>query len=779
MGIGGTIGGITLVVLASASGGGGGGSGTVTSVAVSSNDLDVAGSPVTTNGTIDLTLKNTTASAGSYTNANITIDAKGRILSAANGSGGAAAITIKNEGSVLTSAVNSIDFVGGAVSADAAGNNVTVRVSATGGSGTVTNVAVSGKNGIGVTGSPITSAGEVVLTLGNITPTSVNTGVVSATDIYANKVVVSALVANTGQFAGIVSAADLNVTNTIKASAANITGPASFGGMVSANAGLRATTVSASGVIGGSNLSGNNTGDQTITLTGDVSGSGTGSFAVQINPTGVSAGRYTNATIDVNAKGQIVSAANGAGGGTVTSAAVVASAGAGINVTGSPITTQGVIGLTLAPTAVSAGSYTATNLTVDSFGRITSASNGSSSGSSDYEVLWTDSINVNGDANSNYFTLIGITVFNDAIYNNGASGVGATLTAASNGAITDLWTTAALNDKVLINTNSNSYANGIYKITTIGTAGTPWVFTRDTSYDSAAELTAGKTFIVKDTTGLINQYPRFYLTATVTTVGSTGVIFAVIGNNQVNKLTIQDLVDTGLASFVTAPTNSDVSNNFYLRADNTWQPAGTIGGSTGSPDNRLLRADGTGGSTLQNTGITVDDSNNMSGVANVSAANVNVNNTLIVASAAIIKQPTPGNIVFTVQTSAAGANVVLDTIQDRVTTTNNTQTTLHTFALPASATTMIEATVVAIRTGGASGAAGDGAAYKLYGAFKNVASSAAVIGTISQAFVAESQAGWDATMDANTTNARVRVTGATNNNITWQLTEAKIASVAL
>jgi hypothetical protein len=44
---------------------------------------------------------------------------------------------------------------------------------------------------------------------------------------------------------------------------------------------------------------------------------------------------------------------------------------------------------------------------------------------------------------------------------------------------------------------------------------------------------------------------------------------------------------------------------------------GSIGGTTGSTDNRLVRSDGTGGSTVQSTGITVDDSNNVSGVASL------------------------------------------------------------------------------------------------------------------------------------------------------------------
>lgn len=43
-----------------------------------------------------------------------------------------------------------------------------------GGTGTVTSVGITGNNGIGVSGSPITTAGVITLSLGNITPTTVN-----------------------------------------------------------------------------------------------------------------------------------------------------------------------------------------------------------------------------------------------------------------------------------------------------------------------------------------------------------------------------------------------------------------------------------------------------------------------------------------------------------------------------------------------------------------------------------------------------------------------------
>ena len=87
-----------------------------------------------------------------------------------------------------------------------------------------------------------------------------------------------------------------------------------------------------------------------------------------------------------------------------------------------------------------------------------------------------------------------------ATYANGTSGVGATLTIAATATLTiDTKDTWEQYDSVLFKNQSTAAHNGRYVLTTVGNAGTAWVFTRCSLCDEADEIPGTYTF-VKDGT---------------------------------------------------------------------------------------------------------------------------------------------------------------------------------------------------------------------------------------------------------------------------------------
>lgn len=66
-----------------------------------------------------------------------------------------------------------------------------------------------------------------------------------------------------------------------------------------------------------------------------------------------------------------------------------------------------------------------------------------------------------------------------ATYANGASGVGATLTADANGALPSQdGVGLSVGDRLLVKNQADALQNGIYVVTQLGDAGTPWILTR-------------------------------------------------------------------------------------------------------------------------------------------------------------------------------------------------------------------------------------------------------------------------------------------------------------
>ncbi len=127
------------------------------------------------------------------------------------------------------------------------------------------------------------------------------------------------------------------------------------------------------------------------------------------------------------------------------------------------------------------------------------------------------------------------------IYANGTSGVGATLTASANGAFPNQdGVTIPVGGRVLAKNEATAANNGVYVLTTAGSASTPWVLTRAVDFDTAAEMTvvsgvpnAVAVHILSGTTQALRKY---ILSASVATVGTTAVTFTDVGTTGIFAL---------------------------------------------------------------------------------------------------------------------------------------------------------------------------------------------------------------------------------------------------
>ena len=210
-------------VVISSTGSNTGSSGTVTSVSLSSSTLNVSGGPIVSSGTLVVDLPYIPPSgsfaAGSYTAPTLTVDNYGRITSIANTAGvgtvTSVAVTAVGAGlQVANSPITSsgaIEITNTGVTGITAGTNITVSGS-TGNvtidanfpdAGTVTRIDIS-SNSLTVTGSPVTTEGDVTIEIPNDITLAGN------------------LVANTIASNSSTETVDLTVTGNANISVANI-----------------------------------------------------------------------------------------------------------------------------------------------------------------------------------------------------------------------------------------------------------------------------------------------------------------------------------------------------------------------------------------------------------------------------------------------------------------------------------------------------------------------------------------------------------------------------
>jgi len=160
-------------------------------------------------------------------------------------------------------------------------------------------------------------------------------------------------------------------------------------------------------------------------------------------------------------------------------------------------------------------------------------------------------------------------------YANGTSGVGATLTATANGALAAVdGVTLIANDELLVTAEASTLKNGRYVVTTVGDASNPYKLTRVAGADQPGELLAGRNIVVARE-GTNNAGVQWWLTADVTTVGTTGVLYAAmpLGDSHVrggNLLGLGNITFNGDTSITRTATAGVVQST-------AWSTAGLTG----------------------------------------------------------------------------------------------------------------------------------------------------------------------------------------------------------
>lgn len=258
-------------------------------------------------------------------------------------------------------------------------------------------------------------------------------------------------------------------------------------------------------------------------------------------------------------------------------------------------------------------------------------------------------------------------------YNNGTSGVGATLTGNANGSIGNLdgtSTTPSVNDRVLVKNEATQSHNGPYVVTTVGDGSNPYVLTRPTDWDQSAEMQEGDVFLITSGSTLAGS-SWYQQTAGTITVGTTAVAFTQTSNNTIsdNSVTNAKLATMAAHTFkmnntgsTANPIDASISDvktelsitNVENTALSTWTGTsnittlGTIG--TGTWQGSVISST-YGGTGVNNGGRTFTITTN-----NFTVVNSNQANTLTLAN----NLTTSGNFALTFTTTAS-TNITLPT----------------------------------------------------------------------------------------------------------------------
>lgn len=238
-------------------------------------------------------------------------------------------------------------------------------------------------------------------------------------------------------------------------------------------------------------------------------------------------------------------------------------------------------------------------------------------------------------------------------YANGSSGVGATLTANANAALSVDGASPSVGNRILVKDQASGLQNGVYTVTATGSGSAVFVLTRATDYDTSAEITDGTFFFVQQ--GTANADNGYVMTTNGTvTVGTTAISFDQFsGAGQITAgagLTkTGNTIDIGAGTGITVNAN-DIQVSATYAGGTSITTLGTV--TTGAWNATAI------GSQYGGTG---QDFSSATGVVSFSSGTASASNTLsgLTLTSPTINSPTITNFsgtgTFTLTSTDAGS----------------------------------------------------------------------------------------------------------------------------
>ena len=579
--------------------------------------------------------------------------------------------------------------------------------------GNVTTGGAVEATGLISSGSTITATGNVAG--GNITTAAaMDSATINTTgEATLASAIVSDLTSGRVVLAGTAGAIEDSANMTFNGSTLGVTGAITASTTITATGNVAGGNVTTAGQVQADNIDSTNAivGGTTITATGNVAGGN------------ITTGGAVEATGLITSGTTITATGNVAGGNLTTGGDIDATG----DIAGGSVTTNvfrgslPVISSTGTNADISINPNGTGSINVNS-AKITSLATPTADGDAANKA-YVDSIAEGLDIKASCHAAT-TTVLPAVTYANGTDGVGATLTADANGAFAAVdGVTFTINERLLVKDQAAQLQNGIYQLSTVGDAGTPFVLTRTTDFDNgtpSGEIPGAFTFIEE---GTVNEDNGFVCTTnSPVTVGTTAIVWVQFSgagaisagaglsktgdtlNVEVDDVTtaiVSDEVTVKVSANLTTP-NIGVANGDSFTASGIVTATGNVTGGNlttgGDVTTVTVTASGAiaGSTTITATGNVVGG--NLTTAAAMDSATINTTGEATLASA-IVSDLTSGRVVLA---GTAGA------IEDNGNFTFDGSTAAVTGAITASTTITATGNVAGgnVTTGGAVEATG-------------------------------------------------------------------------